>query len=634
MEMEFLLSEKERKHVVESLSDRAEDPAHFSGLEQTQFIRKLKFRFQTHKRLAWSLFPEQTEFLDESGKWRIFQIRGGQQGDGHSHSNDFCNFLQRNKFIQTRRRIQGTQFEEHLPEDDANRLTEHVVLAPSWGNVPKLDFVLLWPFGLLRDFLTHGFFFDHFRKSHQEQDVGGEGALAQDGHNLVQVITYWANNNRRKFSKIQKFVQNAFPEIGEIETPIKKQNQHTQIAFRSDLAGEQIFLQNMGGGVAQLLMAAVALETTTPEFPIFLEEPETNLHPGAQRYLAERLCEEGRQIFITTHSPTFINLSRQKSVHKVRMNAGRTQITSLNEDTLHAALAEIGARNSDVLMSDAVLFVEGECDLQVLQEWCRIANVQLAGTNTSILVTRSIGRPELSIPLRSDTLKLLALQTDIPHIFLIDSDELSEASRRKITTELKERVHVFKKRELENYLLAPKALKLAIAEKLRDGCKTDEDAKGVDEKVVSKILRDTADTLKHRVLLKRIRSAMEVPGGGFYPRELFLELECWARRQELAGRIGKEILKRLDDHLKKLKLSDMVKKLRTKLENQWRVKENRLALAPGEELIDAVFRRFGTTYEKTTDARRIAKHMRREDLCDEVEELLSKIRKLGERPVE
>jgi predicted ATP-dependent endonuclease of OLD family len=43
-----------------------------------------------------------------------------------------------------------------------------------------------------------------------------------------------------------------------------------------------------------------------------------------------------------------------------------------------------------VLLSDAVVFVEGESDLKVIQEWCRIAEIELAGTNTSILPMHSL----------------------------------------------------------------------------------------------------------------------------------------------------------------------------------------------------------------------------------------------------
>jgi hypothetical protein len=40
-----------------------------------------------------------------------------------------------------------------------------------------------------------------------------------------------------------------------------------------------------------------------------------------------------------------------------------------NADSLSDVLADIGSRNSDVLLSDAVLFVEGPGDRRVFARW-------------------------------------------------------------------------------------------------------------------------------------------------------------------------------------------------------------------------------------------------------------------------
>jgi predicted ATP-dependent endonuclease of OLD family len=61
----------------------------------------------------------------------------------------------------------------------------------------------------------------------------------------------------------------------------------------------------------------------------------------------------------------------------------RTKVDRVKEtQTLGYVLEDIGARNSDVLLSDAVLFVEGPSDRDVLNAWSETLG-------TSLIETRS-----------------------------------------------------------------------------------------------------------------------------------------------------------------------------------------------------------------------------------------------------
>jgi putative ATP-dependent endonuclease of OLD family len=55
--------------------------------------------------------------------------------------------------------------------------------------------------------------------------------------------------------------------------------------------------------------------------PIFIDEPELFLHPLAQRNfygVINELAESGTQVFMTTHSPTFLNIGRFNEIFLVR----------------------------------------------------------------------------------------------------------------------------------------------------------------------------------------------------------------------------------------------------------------------------------------------------------------------------
>lgn len=66
---------------------------------------------------------------------------------------------------------------------------------------------------------------------------------------------------------------------------------------------------------------------------LLLDEPESHLHPLAQKWLARTIFDmatDGLQIVITTHSPYFIDLSYLAGINLIRKNEDGTDIVSTN----------------------------------------------------------------------------------------------------------------------------------------------------------------------------------------------------------------------------------------------------------------------------------------------------------------
>jgi putative ATP-dependent endonuclease of OLD family len=79
-----------------------------------------------------------------------------------------------------------------------------------------------------------------------------------------------------------------------------------------------------------------------------VDEPESNLHPVAQQWLAQKLHElstDGLQVVVTTHSPHFVDLARPENlvlVKKVSPDEG-TKVVQVSREDLAAKLVEMGA---------------------------------------------------------------------------------------------------------------------------------------------------------------------------------------------------------------------------------------------------------------------------------------------------
>src|SRR5262245_4480847 len=304
--------------------------------------------------------------------------------------------------------------------------------------------------------------------------------------------------------------------------------------FLSD-SGYFTHLHEMGGGVEQLLMVATVLLTTQETSTLFLEEPESHLHPGAPRFLLEKLAQGGRQVFVTSHSPVLLNAVRTQKVFKVTYSGKRTKVSAVGADSLGPLLGDIGARNSDVLLSDAVLFVEGSSDEGALRAWGEVLGQPLDGHNVTVLHLVGGQYAEQRGPPRADVLKGISEVAPVPHLFLFDRDERDQRELDRLVNLLEGRCHVLARRELENYLLAPRPLLEALRSKSPQGNKLGHKLQEVTSDEIDQLIRQTVEGLYGTVLLRRIRA--KVPGllGGLIEKAAAGARVPRARDHVLAG---------------------------------------------------------------------------------------------------
>lgn len=110
-----------------------------------------------------------------------------------------------------------------------------------------------------------------------------------------------------------------------------------------------------------------------------IEEPENHLHPKLQRILITKIQEyiktKHLQVFITTHSPIFINII-DNNLNISLFEATTDSIIKLkNQNNL---LNELGTKASDILQTNGIIWVEGPSDRIYikywLEMWCKLNN--------------------------------------------------------------------------------------------------------------------------------------------------------------------------------------------------------------------------------------------------------------------
>ena len=117
--------------------------------------------------------------------------------------------------------------------------------------------------------------------------------------------------NPTGFKKILSEIQDKIPNIERIE-PMKLRNGQMVLEFFQKGFKEPFFSQRMSDGTLKLFAYYLLLNEGNPRQLVFVEEPENGLY---HKYLAGLATEMKRnvgtgytkQLFITTHSPFFVN---------------------------------------------------------------------------------------------------------------------------------------------------------------------------------------------------------------------------------------------------------------------------------------------------------------------------------------
>ena len=352
--LEFETSKSEREELFTLILPKDDQQSRRANALESPLYRKVEFQFRSPVGNPQSLHLRATRVLAEDGRWATVQqiISQDTITNPQSHFKQFAALFMRPELLISA---------EILDVSSGRDLIALNVPTSFVGHLDNLAKDIIWPQLKLAEFLQQAYFFNPFRHSELRQTVTQTETLVQNGSNLSQVLHTINSNNRPLFARIEQFVQAALPDLGALQTPLI--SNQTEVGFLSRDGGYFVRLHDMGGGVEQLLMVATVLLTTGNNCTLFLEEPESHLHAGAQRFLIDKLRVDDRQIFLTTHSPTFVNLSFRSSMYQVRYVQNKTTIQRLEDrEMLGEVLADIGSRNSDVLLSNAVLFVEGPAD--------------------------------------------------------------------------------------------------------------------------------------------------------------------------------------------------------------------------------------------------------------------------------
>ena len=184
----------------------------------------------------------------------------------------------------------------------------------------------------------------HISRARPEQEAGHAEHLSREGENLSLVVEYLYNEHHDVFARIMKRLKARVPGISRVES---KQTEEGRILLKfQDGAFEDPFLARyVSDGTIKMLAYLTLLYDPEPHPLLCVEEPENQLYPTLLWELAEEFrayANRGGQVFISTHSPDFLNAARLDEVFWLQKKGGYTKIRRASEDEQVAAYMQDG----------------------------------------------------------------------------------------------------------------------------------------------------------------------------------------------------------------------------------------------------------------------------------------------------
>lgn len=188
------------------------------------------------------------------------------------------------------------------------------------------------------------------------QTAAPQAYLDRVGSNLNNVAQYMYRENKRDFEKVLQEIQSKLPGIRKIE-PQKFENGQMMLRFYEQGFEQPFYSQRMSDGTLKLFAYYLLLHERNPRQLVFIEEPENGLYHHYLGALAEEMKKNvgngfSKQLFITTHSPFFVNALGPDDVWVLVKNKdGYSNIKCASDYDFVKELAEEGVPIGDLWYS-------------------------------------------------------------------------------------------------------------------------------------------------------------------------------------------------------------------------------------------------------------------------------------------
>ncbi|MFM2399666.1 MAG: hypothetical protein RL341_1823, partial [Pseudomonadota bacterium] len=184
----------------------------------------------------------------------------------------------------------------------------------------------------------------HVSEARPSQEDGFAEHLSTRGDNLPLVANFLFEHHRDRFDRVLDSMKRRVPGVSVVE-PKQTEDGRLVLRFQDGSFKDPFIARHVSDGTIKMFAYLLLLNDPKPYPLLAVEEPENQLYPELLPDLAEEFrdyANRGGQVFISSHSPDFLNALKLEEIYCLRKENGFTKITKASDSENLRALVDAG----------------------------------------------------------------------------------------------------------------------------------------------------------------------------------------------------------------------------------------------------------------------------------------------------
>ncbi len=184
----------------------------------------------------------------------------------------------------------------------------------------------------------------HIADARPSAEFGYAEHLTTHGENVAQVAQFLFEHHRDIFDRVLEKMKERVPGVSEVE-PKSTEDGRLVLRFQDGSFRDPFIARYVSDGTIKMFAYLILLYDPRPHPLLAVEEPENQLYPQLMHELVEEFrdyARRGGQVFVSTHSPDFLNATRLEEIYWLVKKGGFTTVHRASESELLAQLVKEG----------------------------------------------------------------------------------------------------------------------------------------------------------------------------------------------------------------------------------------------------------------------------------------------------
>jgi predicted ATPase len=184
----------------------------------------------------------------------------------------------------------------------------------------------------------------HINDARPSADFGYAEHLSTHGDNVAQVAQYLFEHHRAIFDRVLEKMKERVPGVSKVEAKATEDGRLV-LRFQDGSFKDPFIARYVSDGTIKMFAYLVLLHDPKPHPLLAVEEPENQLYPQLMRELVEEFRDytrNGGQVFVSTHSPDFLNGVKLDEIYRLVKKDGFTTVERASDSPLLARLVAEG----------------------------------------------------------------------------------------------------------------------------------------------------------------------------------------------------------------------------------------------------------------------------------------------------